>query len=497
MKILLNTFFIIFSITLNAQKAKEIEILNADQTYANQKIHPNYWRLIGNISFKHNNTIMLCDSAYHYINKNKIKAFGNIKISQGDSIKLTGNTLTYFGIKNQANIKGDVVFIDKYMTLRTQQISYNLKNNIASYPFFGEIVDSEKKISSQKGKYYTNNHTFIFTDSVKVLAKDYEIITEAMHYNSNKEVTYFLGPSYIIFTNEKIYCENGWHNAKTQTSQFQKNAYILTKDYLLKGDSIYYNKKTRYAKTINNVELIDKKQKITIFGGFGEYFEDQKIAEITQIPFLQLLTKDDTLFMHANKFVSHKKNNNHKITAYNKVKFFKTDLQGKCDSLNYNTKDSKIKMFKKPILWSNEFQITSDSIEFTIKEGEINQLLLKSMPMIIKAEDSLDYNQIKGKEITAYFIDNKIDKMDVKGNGQSIFIVIDEKTNEKIGINHTLCTDLTLYFKNNKLNMVNYKVKPKSTTTPYSDVEEKNRYLKGFKYRGIEKPRKKEDIFIQ
>ena len=84
-----------------------------------------------------------------------------------------------------------------------------------------------------------------------------------------------MGPSYIIFTNEKIYCENGWHNAKTQISQFQKNAYILTKDYLLKGDSIY-NKKTRHAKTINNVELIDIKQKITIFGGLGEYFEDQK-----------------------------------------------------------------------------------------------------------------------------------------------------------------------------------------------------------------------------
>ncbi|MEC7646633.1 MAG: OstA-like protein [Bacteroidota bacterium] len=497
MKILLNILFIILSVTLNTQKTKEIEILNADNTFANEKKHPNYWRLIGNICFKHNNTIMHCDSAYHYINENKIKAFGNIKITQGDSIKLTGNTLTYFGIKNKAKIKGNVVFIDKYMTLKTQQISYDLNSNVASYPFFGEIIDNEKNISSQKGKYYANNHTFIFTDSVKVLAKDYNIITQNMHYNSNNEITYFFGPSYIISKNEKIYCENGWHNTKTHISQFQKNAYITTKNYLLKGDSIYYNKNIGYAKAIKNVELIDTTQKITIFGGVGEYFEDKEIAEITQIPFLQILTEDDTLFMHANKFLSYQKNNNHKITAYNKVKFFKTDLQGKCDSLSYNVTDSTIKMFSSPILWSNEFQITSDSIEFIIKKGKIHRLFLKSMPMIIKAEDSLDYNQIKGKEITAYFTNNKINKMNIKGNGESIFIVVDEKTNKKIGLNYTECTNLTLYFKNNKINMVNYKIKPKSITTPYANVEEKNRYLKGFKYRGVEQPKTKKDIFIQ
>ena len=143
---------------------------------------------------KHNNTIMLCDSAYHYRNKNKIIAYGNIKISQGDSIKLSGNTLTYFGKNNQAKIKGNVIFTDKYMTLRTQEISYNLKTNIASYPFFGEIIDAEKIISSKKeSTILIIIHLFLQTLS-QSFNKDYEIITENMHYNSNKEVTYFFGP---------------------------------------------------------------------------------------------------------------------------------------------------------------------------------------------------------------------------------------------------------------------------------------------------------------
>ena len=116
--------------------------------------------------------------------------------------------------------------------------------------------------------------------------------------------------------------------------------------------------------------------------------------------------------------------------------------------------------------------------------------------MIIAKEDSLDYNQIKGKKMIAYFTENKMKRMDVVGSGQSIFIVKDDKTGDKIGLNYTECTNLVLYFKSNKLDAVNYEVKPNSITTPYNDVEEKIRYLKGFYWRGKEQPKCKEDIFI-
>ena len=74
---------------------------------------------------------------------------------------------------------------------------------------------------------------------------------------------------------------------------------------------------------------------------------------------------------------------------------------------------------------------------------------------------------------------------------------IDHETKDKIGLNYTECTDLILYFKDSKLDAVNYEVKPNSVTTPYQDVEEKNRYLKGFNWRGSEQPKCKEDIFIE
>ena len=97
--------------------------------------------------------------------------------------------------------------------------------------------------------------------------------------------------------------------------------------------------------------------------------------------------------------------------------------------------------------------------------------------------------------MTAYMYENKIKKVDVQGNGQSIFIVKDEGTNKKIGLNYTECTDLKLYFNKNKLQLVNYEIEPKSITTPYLQIEQDQKYLKGFVWREDERPKQKEEIY--
>ena len=196
----------IMSISLNAQRSKNIEIINADNTYAD-----------------------------HYTSKNKIQAFGRIKIKQGDSIIISGNYLTYFGSKNRADIQENVILIDKKMTLSTEKIVYNLISKIASYPDKGTIIDNEKNIYSKKGAYHSNLHKFIFKDSVKIIGKDYEILTDNMHYNSKYETAYFFGPSFIHYNKKTIYCENGWYNTKTDIAQFRENAFITTQKYFAKS----------------------------------------------------------------------------------------------------------------------------------------------------------------------------------------------------------------------------------------------------------------------
>ena len=194
MKNILYIILLFQCISLYAQTNKKIEILSADSTLANSIKHPNYLRLINNVAFKHNNTLMYCDSAYHFLNKNKIIAFGKVIVNKGDSIKLTGKKLTYFSSDNKAEIIGNVILIDKYITLRTEKIIYNLGSNIAIYPSEGTIIDDVKSIKSLRGEYNANSHNFIFTDSVTISGKDYEIFTDNMHYNSKNETAFFFWP---------------------------------------------------------------------------------------------------------------------------------------------------------------------------------------------------------------------------------------------------------------------------------------------------------------
>lgn len=447
----------------------------------------------GNVIFEHDGSRMFCDSAHHYKNEDRIQAFSNVRIHRGDSLRVKGNSLTYFGEKSLAKISDNVKLIDNHVTLETEEILFHLQNDIAYYTNYGTIHDNEKIINSKKGYYHTNNNMFYFQDSVEVIGKDYIIQTDTMNYNSKTETSYFFGPSYILSENNTIYCENGWYNTLTNISQFRKNAYILHDNYLLKGDSLYYNKNIYYGKAFSNIQMIDTVQDIEVTGQIAEYFELEEKVIITKEPLLKVSFEDDTLFMHANQFVSYQQENRKKILAYNNVKFFKTNLQGKCDSLSYNFSDSIVELYKTPILWSDNFQITADSIKFLVFDNEMKKMFLHPNPMIISQQDSIDYNQIKGKEMTAYFVKNKLKYMDVFGNGQSIFIVKDEK-DKKIGLNHTECTDLTLYFENQLMD-VTYKVEPESHTIPYDKIEEVKRYLEGFIWRQHEKPLNKNAIF--
>ncbi len=351
---------------------KQIEIIHADDFIFNNNLHPDYGKLLGNVSFKHEGAIMYCDSAYQYKN-NKMDAFGNIKINQGDTLRLYGKQLFYDGNTSKAIIKYKVKLIDKHSKLATEQINYDLAKDIANYPKKGKIINGNNNLVSNRGSYHSKSHLFYFKGNVEVINTDYVIQTDTMLYNSKTKISFFQGPTTITSEENIIYCENGWYNTQSNKSQFQKNASITHKDFILKGDSIFYNRNKGYGKAISNINLIDTINNLFIMGDLGEYFEKSQNAIVTQNALLNLIADGDTLFVHADTFKSTNQitfvsdsfgptsQNKREIRAFDNVKCYKTDMQAKCDSLAYNLQDSIIELFGNPIIWSDKFQITADS----------------------------------------------------------------------------------------------------------------------------------------
>jgi lipopolysaccharide export system protein LptA len=480
-----------FSINSYAQSSEKIELLNSDRLVNGPK-NSDYWICSGNVSFKHNQTIMKCDSSHHYMRDNKMVAFGKIRINKGDSLFISGKKLFYDGNNNIAHLSGGVFLKDKHTKLTTEEIKFNLKDNIAHYPSEGKIKEKDLTLTSGKGTYNTKSHMFYFKKNVEVISSNYKVETDTLNYNSENKTTYFLGPSYIFSDNNTIYCENGWYNTSTNLSQFRENAYLTNGEQTVEGDSLFYNRNLGYGKAINNISLVDTSNNIIVNGNLSEYFEKEDKIEVTKQALLNILFEEDTLFMTANIFISYSSGKEY-LLAYNNVKIFKNDFQGKCDSLYYSISDSIVNLYKSPVLWVDEMQITSDSIEIQMKDKKINKMNFYPNPLVVSLADSLFYNQIKGKFMSAFFTDNKLSKIDVLGNGQSLF-VIEEDSKDKIGINRAICTDIFIKLKDGKLSHLTYKNIPNSTTTPITDIIESDKYLEGFIWRITEKPNSKKDI---
>jgi lipopolysaccharide export system protein LptA len=503
-------FILLFSTVIQSfsQKPEKIELVNADVSEFDQDKNPFATRLLGNVVFRHLKATMYCDSAYLYRDDNRLEAFNNIRIKEGDSLTLTGKRLLYDGNTKIAKVFDDVVMTDLKMTLRTGQLDYDMQNDIAFYTDSGNIVDGENTLTSRFGYYYSKEHNLYFRENVVLINPRYRMTCDTLRYNTTSKTAYFLGPTYIHSADNLIYCEEGWYNTEKQTSNFKNKSYLQTKDQQLKGDSVLYDRITGIGKVYGNVAITDTLNKIIINGDYGEYHEKTDSSWVVGNAMMTQIYDGDSLFMHGdtlmaigegtNDTANQKKN----LYAFHNVKLFKKDLQGVCDSLVYNRTDSTIKLFYLPILWSGLNQLTADSVTLQTANSEITHIYLTDNSFITAladsdttvSPDSSRYNQIRGKTMTGYLKDNSLYKIDVNGNGQTIYYT-KNSSQKNFAVNRADCSDLVIYVDENKVKKITLLNEPDGTLYPINQLSVKELRLKGFNWHGNKRPKEKSDIF--
>lgn len=184
------------------------------------------------------------------------------------------------------------------------------------------------------------------------------------------------------------------------------------------------------------------------------------------------------------------------VLAYHKVRFYRDDFQGKCDSLAYWSKDSTIQFFTDPVIWSNKNQISAKYIEMVNRSKDPDEIHLNNDAFIIALEDdSLRFNQIKGKNMVGYIRKNKLSKIDVTGNGQSNYYAHGDK-GEIIGLNKAVSSDITIYMNDGKVKKIVMIQSPEGELKPMEEIQSGDKFLPGFLWQEEIRPKKKEDIFI-
>lgn len=480
-------------ISVFAQKSK-VEILGADLLEGQVTKFGNSKKLIGHVQLKQDRTIMYCDSAILYDDSNMVKAYSNVHINHNDSVNMEGQYLKYDGNTKQAFLEGNVKMFDKNMTLTTSQLNFDMNTSIGYYTNNGLIISEKNNLVSQYGYYYSRTKEFFFKKNVVLTNPEYTMKSDTLKYNTITKVVYFYGATTIQSKTDKIVCENGWYDTKKEVSQFSKNAILYTDKKMLKADSMFYDRKNSIGKAFKNIELFDSIQKIRLYGDYGSTNGKTKKTFVAEKPYaVMVMDRNDSLFLYADSLFLYqtdiKTKQKQQLRAYKKVKIYKTDIQGICDSLVYLQDDSVLTMYKGPVMWNGLNQSTADTIHFYINNRKLDSFALRSNSFIISNEKGSHYNQGKGKHMKGYLDSNSIKYIHVFGNCQSIYYEKEDSVNY-IGVNKIDCSEMEFYFVDKKISKAIFINNPDGEMYPLDELKPEELRLRGFVWRQKEIPQK-------
>lgn len=491
------------------EKEEPLEIINADSLKGRTERNGEEFRILKhNVVIRHKGNTLYCDSAIQNITKNTVNALGHARMLGSDGTKVTSHTMFYDGNKKVANASGNVVLIDEKGTLTTESLDYDVVSQVAHYYTGAKIVDDENILTSKEGTYDTNSKIAFFTTDVHLTSKKdkQEIFSESIQYNMVSKMAYFRGKTKIISKDGVVYANEGEYNTKTKVSHFitkgAERPKAETEEYILLGDSLFYDNTNRIGFAKGNARLISKKDSIIIDGDIGRFWGKKGISKVYGSALMRNISEGDTLYLAADTLISIRtKKENSKdsikiLKAFHNTKIFRAELQGKCDSLIYNFKDSSIYMYNDPVLWDKKSQLSGDTIRVQMANNKIHTMHLRTNSFVIQQDTLGNFNQMKGRTMDAFFKKSALKRVDVKGNGESIFFALEGDT-LLTGMNRVICSDIDIKFgKKNKVKTVTFKNKPDGKFIPPHELNEPDKRLKGFLWRINERP-KKEDLLRQ
>lgn len=455
----------------------------------------------GNVQFMHKGAKMWCDSAYFYQQTNSFRAFGHVRMVQGDTLSLTCERAYYDGQAQLMEARKNVWLKHRGQTLNTDSLNYDRLYNNAYFFEGGTLTDKNQKLVADWGQYNTQTREAVFYYNVKMIENDRIITTDTLQYNTLTSMAHVLGPSQITSKTGVIETRDGYLNTKTSMSTLYGRSTVNDKDKTITGDSLYYDDKTGQSEGYGEVVYVDKKNKNSLLCQRFKYNEKTGAGWATG----KLLAKDysqkDTLYVHADsvKFFTYNINTDsvYRIAhCFKHVRAYRQDVQAVCDSMVANSKDSCLTMYRDPIVWNANRQLLGEVIKIymqdsTVKEAHVlgQALSVEQMP------DSVHFNQLSSKDMFAYFIDGNVRRNDAVSNVRSIYFSVDDKDSTLIGLNYLETDTMRMFISAERQLQKIWTCRFEATLYPMSQIPPGKEKLEAFGWFDYVRPLNKDDLF--
>ncbi len=450
------------------------------------------------VQFRHQGMDIWCDVAVLYQKTNQVKAFGDVFIQQGDSLKMNSNFVEYNGDTKIALAKENVKLRNEKMTLETQELFFDRNTQEAYYLNHGKISDEENVLTSKEGRYFVAPKKSQFTSQVNITNADFQINSLTLDYYHSTGHVYMFGPTTITGRDYIAYGEKGFYDTKTEKGYFMDMARIDYDNKRLTGDSLYFDKFRNFASATNNIIIRDTINHTLVKGHYGEIHKAQDSMFITKKALIASLVDKDSVYIHAKRIMVTGKTGARIVRAYTGARIYKTDIQGKCDSIHSSQTTGLTQLIGKPILWSGKSQITGDHIQLlaNTQTEKLDSLRVFDNAFLIE-KDTLGegYNQVKGKTLKGKFKENKLNNVNLYQNTEVIYYVYDDQNNPA-GINKSKCSQIRVDFATNQqIETVIFYKDIDGGIYPEDKINKEELRFPNFNWRGDEIILSKNDIF--
>lgn len=460
--------------------------------------------LNGNVVMRKGDMFMYCDSAYFYEESNSFDAFGNVRMEQGDTLFVYADELNYDGASELAILYADfgkqVRLINKDVKLETDVFNYDMLNEVGYYTNGGVLTDKQNKLTSVAGEYHPDTKDAYFNYNVHLRslqnADTLHIYTDSLDYNTATHLAKIVSKSEIVNSDGVIYSTSGIYNTDTGVGDLYKRSLVVTKrGSTLTGDTLFYDRTKGFGEAFGGVIVTDSARQVSLFGEYGFYDEIADSAFVTVRALAKEYSRGDTLYLHGDTINAYTEPDSTKVTnAFHKVRFYRSDMQGICDSLSMTDRDSIMYMYRHPVVWSEERQIFGNVIYLHLNDSTIDWARLPQFGFTAEhiAEDC--YNQLSGTDLTAWFNDSTLRRLYVEGNVQLIMFPMENDSTYNKYV-QTESSYMDSYYNHNSVDSIHFWPETTTKVVPLYLARKNSYFLPKFAWYEDLRPWSPEDVF--
>jgi lipopolysaccharide export system protein LptA len=474
-----------------------IEILGTDRLEFDRRITAAQ-RLLGHVRLQHASARMGCDSAWLFEDQT-LQAFGHVTIDQ-DTVHVAGDRLDYDGGQRRATLTGQVRLTDPGMELVSEALTYDLRERQARYGS-GAVITSRRDqntLTSRQGRYLVGARRFIFSDSVQLRHPERSIDADTLHYTTTTGVAEFFGPTRLTQGRASMWCERGSYDTRRGLGRFARNARIEENGQVLRGDSLRYDRTLGLGEAWGHVVVLDTAEDLLVRGDVGRHWQREERSMITGRAELVMLLGGDSLFLHADTlFASADSGGARRILAHRHVRFFKSDMQGVCDTMRFSGRDSLITLHGLPYLWSGRDQVSGRTIAIALRNGRAHRLDVERDGLLAADVDSAHFDQVSGTRLTGWFAGDQLASIDAEGNCRTVYFAREQDTTgERItGVNRADCSRIRVRLDSGRIETITFVTRPAAVLYPMEKAPVEELRMKGFVWNAAARPTDRWAIF--